>query len=131
MLGNLGLERLRDGLPLDQDLGRVVEGLRQDEANPGVVRDRDRALGFPLVVSEAQQTVVVGVVGLQARGERLQQHGHTEERPGHFDQGEPFSVVTSDGHGSAAIQGISPVEVISSGVIALKQLLPTLFKLRK
>ena len=50
-------------------------------------------------IAKAQQPMVVGVMGLKAVPERLQQHGHTEERPGHFDQGEPFGMVTSDGHG--------------------------------
>jgi hypothetical protein len=49
-------------------------------------------------MGKAQQPVVVGVVRLKPLRECLQQHGHTEEQPGYFDQGEPFRVVASDGH---------------------------------
>ena len=48
-------------------------------------------------MGEAEQPVVVGVVGFKPLRERFQQHGHTEERPGNLDQRQPFSVVTSDG----------------------------------
>ena len=86
LLSNLGVERLRNLLTFEQGFGGEIERLAQDEANPGVVRGRIAHLGVPLAVGEAQQPMVVGVVGLKAVPERLQQHGHTEERAGHFDQ---------------------------------------------
>jgi hypothetical protein len=57
-------------LAFEESFWGVVERLAQDESNPGVMRGRVVLLGLPLVMGEAQQPVLVGIVGLKALRKR-------------------------------------------------------------
>ena len=87
MFRDFHLQRLGNGLALEQQIVRQIQCLLQDEPDKCIV-----AIPWyhappithhpPLVVFLTQQTDVIRVVWFKAGTEGFEKHGQTEKRPG-------------------------------------------------
>ena len=101
MLGEVGLERLRDLLPLHQHVAQV-ERVAEHPVDPLAVNRRVGSIAVlvlvPLLIDLPQRLGVLGVVGVHPLRETLDEHRQAQERSRDLDERQPFGVVLGDGH---------------------------------
>ena len=97
------LQRLGNGLSFEQHLGIEIEHPLQDELHPVALRGR---VGTPFVDRQPpvgillpQQAEQLGIMGIEPLRELLEEDRQGKKAPRDGDEGEPFGVVTGDGHG--------------------------------
>ena len=74
----------------------VLEQLLRDDAYPFGVWARSIRTAGPFLVRVAQSSLGIGLDGIEAMTERLDEHRQAQERPRRLDETEPVGVRRSD-----------------------------------